>query len=514
MRCKFLILIPIFCGLLWSSSCRKDFEYAPSAGNLSFSRDTVYLDTVFSNIGSSTYTLKVYNDTRDDVLIPRISLKNGIDSFYRLNVDGVAGKSFNNVPIYAQDSLFIRIETTIAIADNETKELLYTDAIHFDTEPFQQSVELVTLVKDAIFLYPSTDTGNQPIALLLTTADAGNETNAVGFELRDTQLNFTNEKPYVIYGYGIIPSGKEAVIAAGARIYFHNESGLYVQDGASITINGSLSTDTLLLENEVIFEGDRLEPSFSDIPGQWGALWFSKGSTNNYIEHLTLKNATVGLYVEGNGTNQNETLIIKNSQIYNSGRNNLWAKNARLVAENLVLGGAGASSLRCENGGSYAFTHCTIANYWNQGFRTRAALELSNTSLIEGINGTDLIQADFINCIITGNTQSEISLLPDETNLFNYRFQNCFIKYNLSRTSNPGTYPYDFENMDSFNEIVLNGTTDFFFPSKNDFRIGLDSEVINKGDLSGSILVPVDLLGMDRRNAPDLGVYQAKSRPE
>ncbi len=192
----------------------------------------------------------------------------------------------------------------------------------------------------------------------------------------------------------------------------------------------------------------------------------------------------------------------------------MWAKNARVVAENLVLGGAGASSLRCENGGSYAFTHCTIANYWNQGFRTRAALELSNTSINEGINGTDLIQADFMNCIITGNTQSEISLLPNETNLFNYNFHNCFIKYNLSHTSNPDTYPYDLENTDRFSEILLNGTTDFFFPSKNDFRIGLDSEVINKGAINSALLVPFDLLGIDRRTTPDLGAYQARSRAE
>jgi hypothetical protein len=46
--------------ILWSS-CRNDFETVPSTGNLEFSQDTVFLDTIFSNIGSSTYNLKVYN---------------------------------------------------------------------------------------------------------------------------------------------------------------------------------------------------------------------------------------------------------------------------------------------------------------------------------------------------------------------------------------------------------------------------------------------------------------------
>lgn len=514
MRYKIPLLISILFALLWSLSCRKDFEYAPGAGNLSFSRDTVYLDTVFSRIGSSTYTLKVYNDTRDDVLIPSVSLKNGLDSFYRLNVDGVAGKTFNNVPIYAQDSLFILIETTVNITDNEPTELLYVDAIQFDTGVFQQSVELITLVKDAIFLYPRTDTGNQQEILLLTTDEEGNETSVVGFELMDTELNFTNEKPYVIYGYGIVPNGKQAVIDPGARIYFHKDSGIFVQDGASISVNGALSTDNELLENEVIFEGDRLEPSFSDIPGQWGGIWISRGSTNNYIEHLTLKNATIGLFVEGTNANPDDSLIIRNSQIYNTGSNNLWAKNAHIVAENLVLGGAGASSLRCENGGSYSFTHCTIANYWNQGFRSRAAMEISNTIINKDNDGSDLIQADFKNCIITGNTQTEISLRPNATNLFNFSFQNCLIKYDQTPSSSPTSFPYDFENTNNFKEIVFNGSADFYIPSANDFRIGLDSEVINKGNLNSANTVPLDLLGTQRINEPDLGAYQAKSRPE
>ena len=53
--------------ILWSS-CRKDFEFSPSTGSLQFSKDTVYLDTVFTNIGSSTYNLKVYNRSDNDII--------------------------------------------------------------------------------------------------------------------------------------------------------------------------------------------------------------------------------------------------------------------------------------------------------------------------------------------------------------------------------------------------------------------------------------------------------------
>jgi hypothetical protein len=50
-----------FIGIVLSiCSCRSDFETVASTGDLTFSKD-IYLDTVFTNIGSSTYRLKVYN---------------------------------------------------------------------------------------------------------------------------------------------------------------------------------------------------------------------------------------------------------------------------------------------------------------------------------------------------------------------------------------------------------------------------------------------------------------------
>ena len=61
----------VFCIVLWSS-CRNDFDNVPNSGNLEFSQDTIYLDTVFTNIGSSTRTLKVYNRSSEDINIPNI----------------------------------------------------------------------------------------------------------------------------------------------------------------------------------------------------------------------------------------------------------------------------------------------------------------------------------------------------------------------------------------------------------------------------------------------------------
>ena len=71
MNRSLYFIVSFFILIFWSS-CRQDFEFTPSTGTLSFSKDTVYLDTVFSNIGSSTYTLKVYNNSDNDISDSRL----------------------------------------------------------------------------------------------------------------------------------------------------------------------------------------------------------------------------------------------------------------------------------------------------------------------------------------------------------------------------------------------------------------------------------------------------------
>ena len=187
-------IIGFFMLIFWSS-CRQDFEFTPSTGQLSFSKDTVYLDTVFSNIGSSTYTLKVYNNSDNDILIPSLKLSKGQTSNYRMNVDGMLGngpllgKEFENVELLAKDSMFVFIETTIDIQPLVATEtqFLYTDAIEFGTGPNTQKVELVTLVKDAVFIYPNKDSEGVIETLVFDVDGDGtdDETNVQGRFLDD-----------------------------------------------------------------------------------------------------------------------------------------------------------------------------------------------------------------------------------------------------------------------------------------------------------------------------------------
>ncbi|NMH88819.1 hypothetical protein [Flavivirga algicola] len=505
--------------MLWSS-CRKDFEFSPSTGNLEFSKDTVYLDTVFTNIGSSTYNLKVYNRSNDDISIPSLRLALGEASNYRLNVDGMAGKVFEDVQILAKDSLFIFVESTIDINNfpNPDGNFLYKDQIEFDTDANLQKVELVTLVQDAVFIYPNRDNTTKVIeTLTLNIAGELVETELQGRELLPTELTFTNEKPYVIYGFATVPSGETLTVEAGARIHFHNNSGIIVSNNASLQVNGSLSNDQDLLENEIIFEGDRLEPNFSDVPGQWGTIWLLDGSINNSIHYATIKNASVGILCDGNPNAVSDKLTITNSQIYNSSNYGIIGRNTSIAGENVVINNTGLVSFAGTFGGRYNFTHSTLTNYWNNGFRQLPSVLLNNFVIDEDDNATitDLTEANFNNCIIYGNDNPEIQLeeIEDAAVVFNFKFTNCLIRF--EDNSNNFTGPnYDLNDTNHYEGNIFNEDPHFKDPSQNQLIIGEESAAINQGLPVFATQVPFDILNVNRSTSPDLGAYQHVTFPD
>jgi len=508
--------------LIFWSSCRDDFNFSPSTGSLKFSKDTVYLDTVFSNIGSSTYNLKVYNRSSTDIVIPTLRLSQGQNSMYRLNVDGmtgsgsVSGKEFENVELLAKDSMFIFIETTIDIQDLAISQtqFLYTDAIEFDSGNNLQKVELVTLVKDAVFIFPQRfidgTTGETVIETLTFDIDGdGNddETTIQGRFLTDPELTFTNEKPYVIYGYAAVNDSKTLTINPGTRVHFHANSGLLITDGGSLKVNGLPSIDQELMEGEVIFSGDRLEPIFEDVPGQWQTIWLFNGSTDNVFNHATIKNSTVGILSDGNQSNNNK-LTVNNTQIYNSSNFGILGRGTSINGENIVINNSGQSSFAGTFGGSYNFVHSTFANFWNNSFRQFPSVLLNNF-IVDIDNNTftnPLDEANFTNCIIYGNDNPELILDKDNTEAFNFKFTNCLIRFDNSSNNFTGDV-YDFSNMALYENVIFNENPEFLDPNNNMLQIPNGSPADNLGVIFGNL--NSDILNTTRGATPDLGAYES-----
>jgi len=533
---RHLLLLLLLGFAVTFTSCRDDFEFEPSTGGLEFSRDTVYLDTVFTNIGSSTYTLKVYNRSNKDIMIPHIALGQGDNSKYRLMVDGIPGKTFNNVELLAKDSMFIFVETTINYADyiNNETTFLYTDNIQFTSTNGNQKVELVTLVQDAVLIKPDRPIPNGAKELLTLSGVA---TDFQGHELATPEeLHWTNQKPYVVYGYAMVPNRKTLVIDPGARVHFHADSGLIVDTDGLLQINGTASS-TPALENEVIFEGDRLEPEYADVPGQWSSvLIFSKN--DNTINHLTLKNANVGILMQPIDVDARPVIIpklkIDNSQIYNSANYGVLARLSTITGTNIVANNAGQASVALTLGGDYNFKHCTFANYFNSNDQVPLLINnyMDNGDAPSSVSD---LNANFDNCIMYGSGNVGISLErigeDDTTLLYHITFNHSLIKivdpFN-QLNSNP-LYKYTTNTAESpvyYNSCVIGKTSNNNRPAFEDAPNNKLNLITNdspnaenpgpegSADPAIAAIVPFDIKGVSRNlTAPDIGAYESQPAP-
>jgi len=152
MKFKFILGISFWIVLLSVSCSADDIRFNNPSRELRFSKDTVFCDTVYSQVRSETYVVKVFNDENKDVKIPRIFLQGGIASPYRINVDGKAGTDFSDVLLRKKDSLYIFVE--IAPVAN-AKEAIVEDKIQFESGIGTQHVSLFSVVQDAEFFIQS-----------------------------------------------------------------------------------------------------------------------------------------------------------------------------------------------------------------------------------------------------------------------------------------------------------------------------------------------------------------------
>jgi len=517
----FTTLIIIFT-LIILSSCRKDFSTELSSGNLIFSQDTIFFNRVFDNISSSTHQFSVKNNSNKDISIPSISLERGVNSFYRLNVDGISAKSFEDITILAKDSIFIFTEVTVDLNQVTDLDFMYRDKILFDSGSNEQKVELESQVLDVHLIRPdriAIDNGFEYEEIVLGQDEEGNDIGIEGTNLTEN-TTWSNDKPYLIYNYVGVPSGKTLTINAGSRIHFHQNSGIIVQSGGKLIINGELST-TEELENQVVIQGDRLEENFSEIAGQWGTIWLMEGSYNSEIKYTTIKNSTIGLLVDSD--NSIQTLNLNNSQIYNTSSFGLYSRNSKITSKNTIISNNGDASLSLSLGGKYNFTHCTIANYWKGSNRQNPTLVLNDYFETQTNLYVADLNAKFTNCIIYGSQSKEFSLEnKDDSTNFNFQFKNCLLKFTDNSNDFLDNPLYDFDNSSYYSNNIFNQEPNFFYTFNDDdglinLIIGDDSAANNQADTSvlSDVILQKDILGIDRLvGNSDIGAYQHITFPE
>jgi hypothetical protein len=464
-------------------ACKKDIMENNQSATLHFSNDTITFDTVFASIGSITKTLTVYNRNNFD-LKSNIALLGNSAAHFRMNIDGVAGNSQNNIEIPAKDSIFIFLEVTIDPSLNTTPYVL-ADSLVFTTGTKKQDVDVVAWGQDAHF-----HTANSYGAII-----EGNDTTLFPYHQLDCSQPWENDKPHVIYGYAVVDPEQTLIINEGCNVYLHKNSGILVgnpfsdQSGGSIKVNGTIG-------NEVTFQGDRLDSWYKDLPGQWDRIWLMPGSIDNEFNYVIIKNGNIGIHAD-TVASSNPTVTINNTIIKNMSSIGILGQGANISASNTVVSRCGQYTVACNIGGTYNFTHCTFANYWDFSQRNTPSILLNN--YYEGADGyiyiRDLDAVNFTNCIIDGSLSTEVSFQQQELGEFNYTFDHCLIK--LDPTINTDNVHYT--------NVIINQSPKFVDAYENDFHLKENSPAINAGNNSteGSS----DIEG-DPRSNPDLGAYE------
>lgn len=472
---KLTYILALFLCLGYLFSCEDEKYISSNDVKLRFSVDTVMFDTVFTSIGSTTQHLKVYNPYEQKVLISSVKLAKGETSNFRLNINGVSSNEVQNLEIEPFDSLYIFVEVTVD-PSGQNLPLVVKDSIEFVTNMNRQDVDLVAW---------------------------GQDFKLIRREVLKGITNWTKEKPYLIYNYAFVDSNATLNIEAGTKIYFHKDAGLYVK--GKVVAKGTV-------DNPIIFQGDRLEDVYANVPDQWNGILLYSGSKNNEFKYAEIKNANIGLQV-GNIENEGfSTVKLNNVKIQNMAYAGIFAMKSDIQASNCLVTNCGFYAVALLVGGNYEFNHCTIANYWGgYSFKTRStpSVLVSNILNISKVDYVgDLVKADFGNCIITGNAidGNELLLSRKQEALFNYKFDRCIIQVADTFKTN---------NADRFINILKGVDPKFIDPYKKyNFELDTLSPAKDAGKASIGKLFPTDLKGRDRLldKGPDIGALERQEK--
>lgn len=465
----FLLLLIGSAGL---TSCKKAVNF--SNGNLSFSKDTVVFDTVFTTIGSTTQQFKFYNNDSRTLIVEEIELMGGENSVFRVNVDGLSGTKFENIEVEGNDSLFVFVEVTLQV-NNSTNPMVIEDSIRFRTNGVDQYVNLAVWGQDAYF--------------------HRNDFND------DIDNPWLNDKPHVIYGNAIINEGKTLTIPAGTQVYMHKNARLINYKG-TLNINGELG-------NEVTFQGDRLESLYDDVAGQFYGIYMAYAKESR-INYCNIKNGTAGIHMfKEDPGNTDYTLRITNSKISNNAyAGMLLYSGCRVKAENCIISKNTVYGLAVF-ASDFNFNHCHIVGYSSAGSQT-PAVGISNVGYDEVTDQgyyTNINEGVITNSIIYGNLDTEFVIdTTDNTNVltFNFSFRNNLIKsetvYNDAFYGNPNSNLWNEEPY-----FVNPSENDFLYYSISPLHLGGNSAYLNS---VGEPAFGIGINGVPRNNPPDIGAYE------
>lgn len=413
------------------TGCKDNDSFSASPDQrLTFSVDTVKMDTLFSAVPSSTYNFWAFNRSGNGIRIKSVRLERGNQSGFRVNVDGTfLNPLANDLELRSDDSLRIFVEATT----------------HENMQPEPQ------LVEDNL-LFTLESGVEQRVNLRTVSWDAEKMTNLVV----SSDMTIESERPIVVYGDGIRVEKDATLTVKNTTLYFHGNAGIVVE--------GRLEAEGCL------FRGDRLDHMFDYLPydrvsGQWQGITLLPKVASCEMKRCEIRSACDGIMADS------AVVKLNNTVIHNCRGYGLFASDSEVVVDGCQISNT-LNDCLAVLGCQATVDHTTLAQFYplsaNRGF----AINFGKTEKPLKLNCT--------NTLITGYNDDVLLGEPRVAEQTEYIFENCLIRTPVVNDA------------DAFKDIVWEKTDDEWSGEKHfervdadnliyDFRIKAESPAYTKG---------------------------------
>ncbi len=372
------LLLPLAIILL--TACEDNDSFSTSQTNLlSFTTDTLEMDTVFSTESSPTYSFWVHNKSGDGIRIQSSRLERGTQSVFRVNVNGVFLNPVGyNFEVRKGDSIRVFVEVTPR-ETSQTEPQEIEDNLLFQLESGQeQRVNLRAYSWDAVRL------------------------NRLVVE-RDTTIE--SARPILVTGDSIRVKEGVTLTLRNTTLYFSNATGIDVQGG--------------LVADNCIFRGDRLDNLFDYLPydrlsGLWGGIRLHAGANGVTMTNCEIRNACDALICDSTVVDLTQC-VIHNNRGYG-----LQATHCDVSLSYCQLTNTLGDCLALD--GSVAIVdHTTLAQFYPFSASRGAALRFVNTSYPMVLKCTHTLVTGYEDDVVMGE-------MADTTIVFDYYFADCLLR--------------------------------------------------------------------------------------
>ena len=477
-RYIFILCLLSFVLCLFWTGCREYRVSDDPSLRLVFSCDTLSFDTVFTQQGSATMLLKVYNRNSSALEIDRVWLEIG-DAF-AVNIDGEADLTrLDRMQINGGDSAYVFVRADINPL-NSNNPLLVSDRLHF---------HLATGTTQDVFLEAY-----------------GQNVNRIGKKGRFfvNDYTFSDTLPYLIFDT-LVVNGK-LTMTAGARIYMHNNACIYAQ--GDVDAPGTL-------EKPIVIRGDRLDRLFDSVPylyaaGGWNGVFLVSDKPQTYhLEHVEILSGNTGLYCASTCTGTLPQLTMDACCIHNHTLYGIVLNHVDALVTNTEISNCGVYCVYCA-GGNHRFVHSTIASYFGYTTIRVQSAEKEETAAVY-IDNLDKkapqTNTSFYNSIITGYLANQLVVATPFDRYYPGAFVGNYLKTDTLAVphAQKNTYWQKTDTVPVFRNDFYKYKEYVYY----DFRLDSLSPAIGIADSLCALSCPIDRNGVSRAGVkPDAGCYQ------